>query len=135
MNAIDIHHHFLPPRLRRLVGEDAIAGLLVSGGSLSGVLKNPSKRWTAILSTSQCCRSPHPGVCTVSPVERESLTRHCNEYAATLMQGYPRRFGSFATAISPSSKVTDRRPGNYGFDMMLPHEAQVRAFSFSKKFR
>jgi hypothetical protein len=31
MNFIDTHHHFLPPRYVDVVGEAAIAGLLVSG--------------------------------------------------------------------------------------------------------
>jgi predicted TIM-barrel fold metal-dependent hydrolase len=37
----------------------------------------------------------------MEPDGRMALTRYCNEYAATLMQDHPRRFGSFATLPLP----------------------------------
>ncbi|HXI07305.1 MAG: amidohydrolase family protein [Bradyrhizobium sp.] len=108
MNVIDTHHHFLPPRYVDLVGEDAIAGLLVSGRvpewsaekSIEAMDRNSID--LAVLSLSS------PGVCTVSPAERESLARHCNDYAATLMQDNPRRFGSFATLPLPDIEASLR---------------------------
>ncbi|MBN8991754.1 MAG: amidohydrolase [Rhizobiales bacterium] len=101
MGVIDTHHHFLPPRYVDLVGEDAIAGLLVSGRipewsaekSLEAMDRNSVAQ--AILSLSS------PAVCTVAPGKRASLARDCNEYAATLMQKHPGRFGSFATLPLP----------------------------------
>jgi predicted TIM-barrel fold metal-dependent hydrolase len=101
MSVIDTHHHFLPPRYVDVVREDAIAGLLVSGRipewssarSLEAMDRNSVT--LAILSLSS------PGICTVSPDKRAPLARQCNEYAATLMQDHPRRFGSFATLPLP----------------------------------
>ncbi|MBR1119963.1 amidohydrolase [Bradyrhizobium lablabi] len=101
MRVIDTHHHFLPPRYVDRVGEDAIAGLLVSG-------KIP--QWSAEQSIEAMDRASvelavlslsSPGLCTLAPDERAALARHCNEYAARLMQDHPRRFGSFATLPLP----------------------------------
>lgn len=101
MRVIDTHHHLLPPRYVDRVGEEAIGGLLVSG-------KVP--QWSAEKSIEAMDRASvdlailslsSPGICTVTPNERVALARHCNEYAARLMQDYPRRFGSFATLPLP----------------------------------
>src|SRR5262245_1175794 len=101
MSVIDTHHHFLPPQYVDLVGEDAIAGLLVSGripqwsAEKSIEAMDRSSVGLAILSLSS------PGVCAVPAGQRASLARHCNEYAARLMQDHPHRFGSFATLPLP----------------------------------
>lgn len=101
MHRIDTHHHILPPRYMKAVGESAIAQTLVSG-------KAP--RWTPAHSIEVMDRNgietavvsiSAPGFSCASAEGAEELCRHCNEFAARMRQDYPGRFGSFASLPLP----------------------------------
>lgn len=95
---IDTQHHVLPPRYVAEVGAEAIGRTLVSGQlpawdpgvSLAAMDRHGIA--TAMVSISA------PGFPVADPV---SLCRHCNDYASTLIQAHPGRFGSFASLPLP----------------------------------
>ncbi len=97
---IDVHHHFVPPRYRELIGTDAIARTLVSGQapdwtpdrSIEAMDRNGVS--AAVVSISA------PGFqCDDS--EREALCAHCNDFAARMRADHPGRFGNFAALPLP----------------------------------
>ena len=95
---IDTQHHILPPRYVAEVGADAIARTLVSGQApnwnpdVSLAAMDRHAIATAVVSISA------PGFPVSDPA---GLCRHCNDYAATLVQANPGRFGSFASLPLP----------------------------------
>jgi predicted TIM-barrel fold metal-dependent hydrolase len=108
MTVVDTHHHFLPPRYMEEVGEAEISRLLVSGNapewrparSVEAMDRNGIS--FAILSLSS------PALCTLDPTKRISLARYCNEYATSMAQDCPGRFGSFATLPLPDMEASLR---------------------------
>lgn len=98
---IDVQHHILPPAYVRLVGEEAIARLVVSGRvpswspeiSLEAMNRNGIE--LAITSVSA------PGFALDDPATAAKVARQCNEYAAELCRLHPGRFGMFATLPLP----------------------------------
>ncbi|AJA60705.1 MULTISPECIES: amidohydrolase family protein [Bradyrhizobium] len=101
MIRIDTHHHFFPPGYAEKIGDEAIAGFLVSGrvpqwdASRSLEVLDRNGIATALLSLSS------PAVSPVHSASRAKLARSCNEYAATLNRDHPGRFGSLATLPLP----------------------------------
>lgn len=97
---IDVHHHFIPPRYRELVGDEAIARTLVSGQapswspaqSIEAMDRNGVAR--AVVSISA------PGF-RCDEAQRTALCSHCNDFAARMRSDHPERFGSFAALPLP----------------------------------
>ncbi|SFD67316.1 Predicted metal-dependent hydrolase, TIM-barrel fold [Bosea sp. CRIB-10] len=104
---IDIHHHFIPPRYRELVGADAIGRTLVSGRappwspqqSIEAMDRNGVS--LAVVSISA------PGF-QCDEGERAALCSHCNDFAARMRSDYPGRFGSFASLPLPDIEASLR---------------------------
>ncbi|AZO82195.1 hypothetical protein BLM15_29395 (plasmid) [Bosea sp. Tri-49] len=102
---IDIHHHFIPPRYRELVGADAIGRTLVSGQapawspqqSIEAMDRNGVS--LAVVSISA------PGF-QCDEGERAALCRHCNDFAARMRSDHPGRFGSFASLPLPDIEAS-----------------------------
>lgn len=97
---IDVHHHILPPFYR-----DA----LLSAG-LSEVDGAPLPDWTAPDMVSMMddrgievalVSLPPPGVAFGDRRATVKLTRRCNEFAAELVAGRPRRLGAFGSLPLP----------------------------------
>lgn len=97
---IDIHHHFIPPRYRELVGADAIGRTLVSGQappwspqqSIEAMDRNGVS--LAVVSISA------PGF-QCDEGQRAALCSHCNDFAARMRTDHSGRFGSFASLPLP----------------------------------
>lgn len=98
---IDTHHHILPPRYMKAVGELAVARTLVSGKapdwSPAHSLEAMDRNGIAVAVTSISA----PGFACEDPAEVASLCRHCNEYAAEMRGAHPGRFGTFASLPLP----------------------------------
>ncbi|CAD5260759.1 Predicted metal-dependent hydrolase, TIM-barrel fold [Bosea sp. 62] len=102
---IDIHHHFIPPRYRELVGADAIGRTLVSGQaptwspqqSIEAMDRNGVS--LAVVSISA------PGF-QCDEGERAALCCHCNDFAARMRSDHPSRFGSFASLPLPDIEAS-----------------------------
>ena len=98
---IDVQHHILPPDYVRLVGEEAIAGLIVSGrmpewtpqASLDAMDRNGIELAVTSLSA--------PAFALDDEALAARIARYCNEYAADLCRRHPGRFGMFATLPMP----------------------------------
>ncbi|MCV9936314.1 amidohydrolase [Boseaceae bacterium BT-24-1] len=97
---IDIHHHFIPPRYRELVGADAIGRTLVSGQAPSWSPQQSIEAMDrngvslAVVSISA------PGF-QCDEGQRAALCSHCNDFAARIGTDHPGRFGSFASLPLP----------------------------------
>nr|WP_256674610.1 amidohydrolase family protein [Pseudomonas sp. ALS1131] len=99
---MDVHHHLLPPfycaALQRAgIGDFAGMGLPEWTVEQSLDLLDTQGIQAAMLSL------PAPGVDIGDAHVAVDLARRCNEYAADLVQRYPRRFGSFATVPLPAT--------------------------------
>ena len=97
---IDVHHHLIPPVYQQNLAKYGIKD--VAGKKLphwlpqdSINIMNQIGTQTAILSLSA------PGVYFGNLPEAQSLARACNEYAATIKQQFPKRFGNFAVLPMP----------------------------------
>lgn len=99
---MDVHHHLLPPFYRAALqraGVGDFAGLALPEWTVERSLDllDTQGIQAAILSL------PAPGVDIGDAHAAVELARRCNEYAADLVQRYPRRFGSFATVPLPAT--------------------------------
>lgn len=99
---MDVHHHLLPPFYRAALqraGVGDFAGLALPEWTVEQSLDllDTQGIQAAILSL------PAPGVDIGDAHVAVELARRCNEYAADLVQRYPRRFGSFATVPLPAT--------------------------------
>ncbi|MCB1739793.1 MAG: amidohydrolase [Gammaproteobacteria bacterium] len=98
---IDVHHHFLPPEYVAEVGGERIASLILAGkvpdwsaqASLEAMDRNGIQ--SAITSISA------PGLWFGDPAQTRRLCRHCNDFAGTLRDAHPGRFGVFASLPLP----------------------------------
>jgi 6-methylsalicylate decarboxylase len=98
---IDVHHHILPPNYVRLVGDDRIGPLLVSGKtpvwtpqhSIEAMNRNGIEKSITSISA--------PGLWLGDAERTRHLTRECNDYAAQMRQDHPTRFGLFASVPLP----------------------------------
>ena len=98
---IDVHHHILPPDYVRAVGDDRIGPLLVAGKtpqwtpqhSIEAMDRNGIERSITSISA--------PGLWFGDVEATRRLTRLCNDYAATMRQDHPGRFGLFASLPLP----------------------------------
>ncbi len=98
---IDVHHHILPPEYVTSVGDDRIGPLILAG-------KTPE--WTPQMSIDAMDRNgirtavtsiSAPGLWFGDSAETVRLSRHCNEYAASIRSEHPGRFGMFASLPLP----------------------------------
>jgi predicted TIM-barrel fold metal-dependent hydrolase len=100
---IDVHHHFLPPEY---LADLKRQGLHWTGGpalpewnlDIAREVMDRNGIATAIA-------SPVPQVYWGDIAGATRWARHCNEYAATMMQKDPRRFGALATLPLPDTKA------------------------------
>jgi predicted TIM-barrel fold metal-dependent hydrolase len=98
---IDVHHHILPPDYVRSVGDARIGPLILAGrtpqwspmASLEAMDRNGIA--TAVTSISA------PGLWFGDAAQTAYLTRHCNDYAASIRRDFPGRFGFFASLPLP----------------------------------
>jgi predicted TIM-barrel fold metal-dependent hydrolase len=99
---IDVHHHIIPPDYARIVGDDRIGPLILSGKtpewspghSIAAMDRNGIA--TAVTSISA------PGLWFGETETTNTLTRHCNDYAAEMRRDHPGRFGMFASLPLPN---------------------------------
>lgn len=112
---IDVHHHILPPNYVKIVGDDRIGPLLVSGKtpewspqhSIEAMDRNGIERSITSISA--------PGLWFGNAGVTRRLTRECNDYAAKLRQDYSGRFGVFASLPLPDVEGSLREIA-YAFD-------------------
>jgi len=98
---IDVHHHILPPNYVRIVGDDRIGPLLVSGKtpvwtpqhSIEAMDRNGIEKSITSISS--------PGLWFGDIETTRRLTRECNDYATKMRHDYPGRFGVFASLPLP----------------------------------
>ena len=98
---VDVHHHILPPRYVAEVGTSRIGPLIVAGKtpewspaqSIEAMDRNGIL--TAVTSISA------PGLWFGDANAAADLARHCNDYAASMRQEHPGRFGMFASLPLP----------------------------------
>ena len=99
---IDTHHHIIPPEYARIVGDDRIGPLILSG-------KTPE--WTPAHSIAAMDRHgiatavtsiSAPGLWFGDSDATNTLTRLCNDYAAQMRVDHPGRFGMFASLPLPN---------------------------------
>ena len=113
---IDIHHHILPP--------EYLSSLSKIG--ITTVTNAPFPKWepekslefmdrqgiaTAITSIST------PGIYFGDPKFTRNLARLCNDYSATLINNYPKRFGGFAILPLPDINASLREL-EYALDIL-----------------
>ena len=99
---IDTHHHILPPDYVAEVGGERIGALILAGrvpdwspeASIEAMDRNGIA--TAVTSMSA------PGVWFGDDAQATRLCRHCNDYAATIREAHPKRFGVFASLPLPN---------------------------------
>ncbi len=100
-DAIDVHHHILPPDYVKMVGPDQIKPLSAAGRfpdwspqmSIDAMDRNGVE--LAVTSMSA------PGFIFDDVDLRRKLVRHCNLYAAQMRSDHPERFGLFASLPLP----------------------------------
>ncbi len=96
---IDVHHHILPDFFWRETNEGAnpVGGITPPPWTESTALSfmDDAGIDVAVLSIST------PGVHVGDDARARTLARRCNEFAATLVQSRPDRFGSFAALPLP----------------------------------
>lgn len=94
---IDIHHHLSPPTWVAALKKAKMDTPPVNNWTPEHTLEDMDKAGTAtsILSISQ------PAVGFLDRAGAAALARECNEYAASLAQKYPGRFGLFAVVPMP----------------------------------
>ena len=98
---VDVHHHILPPKYVAEVGPSRIGPLIVAGTtpewspaqSIEAMDRNGIV--TAVTSISA------PGLWFGDAKAARDLARHCNDYAASMRQAHPGRFGVFASLPLP----------------------------------
>jgi len=98
---IDVHHHILPPNYVRIVGDDRIGPLLVSGKtpvwtpqhSIEAMDRNGIEKSITSISS--------PGLWFGDIETTRRLTRECNDYATRMRHDHPGRFGVFASLPLP----------------------------------
>jgi predicted TIM-barrel fold metal-dependent hydrolase len=98
---IDVHHHILPPNYVRIVGDDRIGPLLVSGKtpvwtpqhSIEAMDRNGIEKSITSISA--------PGLWFGDVETTRRLTRECNDYATKMRYDHPGRFGVFASLPLP----------------------------------
>jgi len=98
---IDVHHHILPPNYVRIVGDDRIGPLLVSGKtpvwtpqqSIEAMDRNGIEKSITSISS--------PGLWFGDIETTRRLTRECNDYATKMRHDHPGRFGVFASLPLP----------------------------------
>jgi predicted TIM-barrel fold metal-dependent hydrolase len=98
---IDVHHHILPPNYVKVVGDDRIGPLLVSGKtpdwtpqhSIEAMDRNGIEKSITSISS--------PGLWFGDVQITRRLTRECNDYATKMRCDHPDRFGVFASLPLP----------------------------------
>jgi predicted TIM-barrel fold metal-dependent hydrolase len=103
---IDVHHHIIPPEYARIVGDDRIGPLILSGRtpewspthSIAAMDRNGIA--TAVTSISA------PGLWFGDTETTNGLTRLCNDYAAQMRADHPGRFGMFAALPLPNIEAS-----------------------------
>ncbi|MDW3684498.1 amidohydrolase family protein [Cupriavidus sp. CV2] len=103
-NWIDVHHHLVPPGyLTKVPSDDAVPGA-------SATPRRALEEWSVEHSIDQMDRSgvgtsilsiSNPGIWFGDTTKARRLARDSNEYAATLVAAYPKRFGMFAALPLP----------------------------------
>jgi 6-methylsalicylate decarboxylase len=98
--AIDVHHHFVPPEYLKRAGANLASSLLFP----------PFAHWTPQATLEQLDGSnigkallsiSTPGIWFGDNAQARDLARLCNEYAAQLQRDHPGRFGLFAAVSLP----------------------------------
>lgn len=114
---IDVHHHILPPEYVRIVGDDRIGPLIVSGKTPQWSPQHSIEAMdrhgiaTAVTSISA------PGLWFGNADATRSLTRVCNDYAARMRSDFPGRFGVFASLPLPDVDASLREI-EYALDVL-----------------
>ena len=98
---IDVHHHFYIPDYIAVMGELG-ARPAVREWSMERSLEEMDKNGVA---TSLLSLSP-PGLHGVAPAETRRLARAVNDFATTMRQAHPKRFGHFASVPMPDVEAT-----------------------------
>ncbi|MDH3234622.1 MAG: amidohydrolase [Alphaproteobacteria bacterium] len=98
---IDTHHHILPPDYVAEVGGERIGALILAGRvpdwSPEASIEAMDRNGIATVVTSMSA----PGVWFGDDAQAKRLCRHCNDYAATIREAHPKRFGVFASLPLP----------------------------------
>lgn len=116
-NMIDVHHHILPARYVREIGEAYItaqgSATRLPAWSVEGALggMDAAGICTAISSISA------PGFAPLAAAPAAALARWCNEYAAQIGTDHPGRFGFFAALPLPDIEASLREV-EHGFDRL-----------------
>jgi predicted TIM-barrel fold metal-dependent hydrolase len=94
---IDVHSHFSSPGFIQAIKARNTGQMPLMAWTPAKTIEDMDRDGvaTSIVSTSE------PGVWFGDNEEARRLARECNEYGATLMADYPRRFGVFATLPLP----------------------------------
>jgi 6-methylsalicylate decarboxylase len=112
---IDTHHHMLPEFFFQATNEEAnpVGGLKPQAWSIEGSLAFMDKVEIDIAVTSIST----PGIELPDRVASKELARKCNDFAASLIAKYPRRFGAFAAVPMPN--IDDAiEEACYGLDVL-----------------
>ena len=103
---IDVHHHILPPEYVKVVGDDRIGPLSVSGKtpewtprhSIEAMDRNGIEKAVTSISA--------PGLWCEDAGAVRRLARHCNDYAAGMRHDHAGRFGVFACLPLPDAEAS-----------------------------
>ncbi|HLX93509.1 MAG TPA: amidohydrolase family protein [Puia sp.] len=112
---IDTHHHMLPEFFFQATNEKAnpVGGLKPQAWSIEGSLAFMDKVEIDIAVTSIST----PGIELPDRLASKELARKCNDFAASLIAKYPRRFGAFAGVPMPN--IDDAiEEACYGLDVL-----------------
>lgn len=99
---IDIHHHFAPPAWLAEVKGRPLLNAANTTWTVERSLEDLDKAGTAAAVISVT----NPGLWFGDDDVTTRLARTCNDYAASLVQRYPTRFGMFAAMPLPSIDAT-----------------------------
>jgi len=97
---IDIHHHLLPKfylEARERVGIREIFGFYLPDWSIDAHLRVMDKNKIQVGMAS----IPIHGFYSVGPELAIEMAHQCNQYLATILEEYPKRFGAFASLPLP----------------------------------
>jgi predicted TIM-barrel fold metal-dependent hydrolase len=114
---VDTHHHFLPPRYVEHVGEDAIAGLLVSAPFRTGVRPSRWPDWNARTASEKMCgvlnelkRLHFDTALSVDPYALPGLLRLVGADQILFGSDYPHAGGAIIDSALESLRSRDLAP-------------------------
>jgi predicted TIM-barrel fold metal-dependent hydrolase len=103
---IDVHQHIVPPFYRDVLAKAGIAD--AGGRAMPAWSPDPALELMDLLGIATAIVSVStPGVSFLTnPVAAENLARRLNDFAASLADDHPGRFGQFATLPMPDTRAS-----------------------------